>query len=583
MQRSGTGAGGHCTRGLGAGAGHCELQLPLCGWGAQRHPQVGGLQPGLHGIDQQAFQSHRAAIFLRLPLPLGLQGIDAQRRGAWRSRRCGFAGLDVGRESHAAVALGLRYHATRERRCRQRRVQRLGGQVAQLGLSVDGARGGRVVALQRGRAFAHAGRSVGNAPARAIPVGAGGKGGERQARLVPWACQLVVDLCLHGPARSALVRGGAGLQRAVQPRGGRLGPQRGQVDGAQRGAGLLHRLRRPRGQRGLQSGLHGFGYGGGGGGGWGALPGRRSHAGGLGRGGGGLRSLGKGAQLGIQLQLRGSGGQGAFECGVGLHLHAGAAAGYGLVHAAIHRGIERHGSLGVQGGAGGVLALGQCHIANGQMVLAPIKAVVTRQPQGFHGRCACPLQAVNAKGQANLQRQHQRVQWRQGLGAGRAQRGDRHGGGMHLAQLQAALQQGCQLPAHAGIVDFHAQGRAAPAQPANAAAAAQRSAHLAAVQCLPGRQMQGGARQQGCQRAVAARPPPGQRADRQHQGAQAHQQPAREPQDPAYVFAANGCGGRGGAARREIGRGRALGGRLAAHQKLNPRRKCSRSCRDCTP
>ena len=58
-----------------------------------------------------------------------------------------------------------------------------------------------------------------------------------------------------------------------------------------------------------------------------------------------------------------------------------------------------------------------------------------------------------------------------GVGLGR----DLHAGCVHFAQLQASLQQRGQLPAQVDAGDFNIQAGAAPAQPANAPAAAQRA------------------------------------------------------------------------------------------------------------
>ena len=85
------------------------------------------------------------------------------------------------------------------------------------------------------------------------------------------------------------------------------------------------------------------------------------------------------------MQLCSGGGQCALQRGVGAHLQRSAAPGHGGADGAIHGGVQRHGGLCVQRGAGAVLALGQLHRADVQAVLAAIKPVVAHQALGFHG------------------------------------------------------------------------------------------------------------------------------------------------------------------------------------------------------
>ena len=142
-----------------------------------------------------------------------------------------------------------------------------------------------------------------------------------------------------------------------------------------------------------------------------------------------------------------------------------------------------------------IIALGQLDAADVQSVLAPIKVVVARQAPGFHRRGACPLQLVHAKRHADVQGQHQLGGGRGWLGTLRAaQWRDLHPCGQHFAQLQPAVQQGRQLPAQAQVGHFDGQAGAAPAQPADAPAAAQRAGGFAAFQLLLGGQVLRGAR-----------------------------------------------------------------------------------------
>jgi len=143
----------------------------------------------------------------------------------------------------------------------------------------------------------------------------------------------------------------------------------------------------------------------------------------------------------------------------------------------------------LQHGAGGVAPLCQRQVADGQPVVLPVKAVGARQPLGLQGRVVAPLQLVYLEAQLHRQRQHQFLQ-RLGWGGGLVmfQRGEVDARRADVAQLQPALQQQGQLPAHLGIRHIYHQAWAAPAQPANAPAAAQRPCHIAALQALPGGQ-----------------------------------------------------------------------------------------------
>ncbi len=316
--------------------------------------------------------------------------------------------------------------------------------------------------------------------------------------------------------------------------------------------------------------------------------------GGFGRGRGrwrGLRLGRGGADARLQLQLRRRGGERALQRGMCAHPHGGGATGHGGAHRAVHGGVQRHGGLGLQRQPRGVLALGQLQAADVQAVLLPVKAVVAGQAPGFHGRGACPLQLVHAERHTDVQGQYQLGQGRGRLCAGRAgQRRDLHARGMHFAQLQAALQQGGQLPAQADVGHLDGQAWAAPAQPANAPAAAQRPSDLAALQLLVGGQVLRRARQRQGQRCVAASPPPHGSGCGNQQRNHCHQQPAQCTQHTAATARRRAratlvAGRRPCAEVRGAGAGcRGVGGHgLTVHQKLNPSRRCSRTSLVFTP
>ena len=117
-------------------------------------------------------------------------------------------------------------------------------------------------------------------------------------------------------------------------------------------------------------------------------------------------------------------------------------------------------------------------MGHGQAVLVAIKTVGARQRVGQHRWWPGPFDLVHAKRHPDLDGQHQFVERCGGRSGCRIEFGlgrDLHAGGVHFAQLQASLQQRGQLPAQVDAGDFNIQAGAAPAQPADAPAAAQRA------------------------------------------------------------------------------------------------------------
>ena len=326
--------------------------------------------------------------------------------------------------------------------------------------------------------------------------------------------------------------------------GGRgLRPQRCQIECPQVGAGLLQRLRRPGLERGADVGLHGVGIG-------------------------VYRSVGLrcAAYLCLQLQLCCCRGQGAVQRGLGRQVQClPPRAGRGSPHLAIGGGLQGHGRLCLQCGLGAVLALGQFHTVDVQLVLGQVMAVVAAQGMYLHRPGASPFDVRDLEGQVHAHWQHPLRGRLCGRRIGLRCGGDAHAGHLHQTQRHSALPQRCQVPADAGIAHFYRQAGAAPAQPVQLAAAAQGAAHAAALQTLPGGQPARGLGQRGGQRAVLACPPPAECA----QGAQQQHQPHYPQQgcrtsvpQPAQPRGRGGAGAAGlrCCGRKRIGRRRGASG-----------------------
>ena len=272
-----------------------------------------------------------------------------------------------------------------------------------------------------------------------------------------------------------------------------------------------------------------------------------------------------GLQLGLHLQAGIGTGQGAFHRGLGHHGQGGVVATrHGCGDTSVEGGVQRHGGCALQLHGGAVVAIGNVHTVDGQLVVGAVKAVMAGQGGGLQRWRADPAQVVHPEGGIHLDGQQQRLQrFCRGV-AGWPQRFNHDRTCVDFAQLHFAAKQGAHLPANIQAFHVHRHARAGPAQPANVAAVAQGSFDVAGGQGLVGGQKPLHLGQAGGQRLVRAGPPP--EGPCQHQGQR--QQVNHAPDEKAPHARTPGgrwwCGlGRCKRVRRgrELGMGHGLGGR----------------------
>jgi hypothetical protein len=204
-------------------------------------------------------------------------------------------------------------------------------------------------------------------------------------------------------------------------------------------------------------------------------------------------------------------------------------------HAAVERQVERHRRVALQPDARAVVAVGQIDTVDIQCVLALCVDVVAGEVHGLDHRRPGPAHGADAEGQVHIHRQHdpfERLQRLAGDGRGAAAfyqhvlRDD-------LAQLHLALEQRLERPADRGLVHLDRQRGALPLQVADAAAGAQRAAHVAALQRLAGRHVARGLGERVGERLVGAQPPPRAGADGDHQNDERRERPRQATQHAA--------------------------------------------------
>ena len=168
---------------------------------------------------------------------------------------------------------------------------------------------------------------------------------------------------------------------------------------------------------------------------------------------------------------------------------------------------------------GVVAAVGQVDVGDVELVLVLVVSVMPGQRHGADDRRAVPAQFVHAERQVDVDRQHHLLQRHAGRGRcfDRAATLDHDLRCVQFAQLQLAVPQRCQLPAHIGIAHFDCQRLALPAQPADAPARPHRTGHFTRLQGLTGWQVARGTRQHRRQRLLRSAPPPRTSAERQQQ------------------------------------------------------------------
>ena len=152
---------------------------------------------------------------------------------------------------------------------------------------------------------------------------------------------------------------------------------------------------------------------------------------------------------------------------------------------ALQRGLQLHGGCTLQAQLCLIAAIGIAQAAHVQLVFLAGVAVQGIQCMDFYLWRAFPDELLDMYGQINAHGQLQRLQGLGGcfiLGAWRAL--DAQLLHVHLAKMHGARQQGRQLPADICLGDFHLHGGAAPSQPVNLPAVAQRALHTACFQLL---------------------------------------------------------------------------------------------------
>ena len=268
------------------------------------------------------------------------------------------------------------------------------------------------------------------------------------------------------------------------------------------------------------------------------------------------------------MQPRPDAGQRAGDGSVCPHGQGCHAIGHGRPHAALQSGGERHRRVALQREMRVVAALGQFDVGDVELVLMLVIAVMPGQRHGADDRRAVPAQFVHAKRQVDVDRQHHLLQRHAGRGRGfdRTTTLDHDLRRVQFAQLQLAVPQRGQLPAHIGIAHFDRQRLALPAQPADAPAGPHRAGDFTRLQGLTGRQIARGTRQHHRQRLLRSTPPP-------RASAECQQQHEHGPHQPRHAA-------KGTAPQQAPGLGRRHGRRV---QNVNPRRTCNRTFRACTP
>jgi hypothetical protein len=475
---------------LRAAARQYQTELAAGGLLGHAHLQL-AVDAGALGLDAQRAQVEH----LVFPLALGHSAVEREAGQGLAARAA--LGAQCGVEGDGAVdLLGLERAA--HGRARQLGVQRAGPHAAHGGLGLPGRGRGAPLA---GRVDAPAARAHGGfwkCPMGAVEADLGLHLLHGQLLFVPRAGQGVADVGRCLPRGGAGVGVGLQLDAAGELRLRRAGPQARRIDVAQVGLGVDHRLRQPGRDLRLHLGLHG-----------------------------GVGVLLGGLQLGGHLQPRAGARERALDGGGGQHVDV-VVLGQRRLHAAVERGVDRHGRGPLQLHAGAVVAVGNVHALDLQRMLGGlVEGVGARQVQRLqHGR-AGPAHFVDAKRQLDLHGQHDLLQRLHGLGAGRAAFLDQHLLRMHLAELHLALEQRRQLPADGGVVDLDRHALALVLEPADVAAGAQRAGHVAALQRLAGGQPLRGLREREGQRLVGAQVPPRARGQQQHHEQQAGDGPGQ--------------------------------------------------------
>ena len=212
----------------------------------------------------------------------------------------------------------------------------------------------------------------------------------------------------------------------------------------------------------------------------------------------------------------------------------------------LHAGL--HGGSTLYAGQRLVVAIRNMQAVDLQLMVAAGVFINTVDvfDNGF-GR-AIPDHAIDLKRQLDFDGQRQRLQWLAGLFVGVWCAGDFYRFDVHITQLECTRKnQGAELPADLGLLDFNLHGRALPLQPADMAAVFDRACDVFGGKTLLRRQPASHFLQGDRQRIIAANPPQ-QSAHGQHDHQdEGEEQPAQRAQ-PAAAFAGRRlrgrCGGR---------------------------------------